>query len=87
MVHRLLQIHTSAATTTSVRDVLTKFEPVWWREHETQEDRVLFEALVEVGREQVEERVLDEPAHHRDPVVAKGLERLGLRRSKQRSME
>lgn len=52
MVHRLLQIHTSAATTTSVRDVLTKFEPVWWREHETQEDRVLFEALVEVGREQ-----------------------------------
>lgn len=57
MVHRLLQIHTTASSTASVRDVLTEFEPVWWREHETHEERVQFEALVEVGREQ---ELLDE---------------------------
>lgn len=52
MVHRLLQIHTTAATTAEVREQLAQFELVWWREHETDEQRVQFEALVEVGREQ-----------------------------------
>jgi uncharacterized hydrophobic protein (TIGR00341 family) len=52
MVHRLLQIHSTACCTEEVRKLLADGETVWWREHDRAEDGSNFSALVEVGSEQ-----------------------------------